>query len=387
MPLYRCLPRLVAASIAVIGFCMGWAQPAAYGAGGVGVSQLPAASSPAAISGTPANTAAQTRQWVQVPRLRGRLTAGDVGLVINTADPYSVAVGEYYQQQRGIPASQVLRVELPLRPALSAAEFEAFASRVRDAMGPQVQGLALAWTQPYAVECNAITAALTLGFQPELCKHSCAPSKPSAYFNAATSRPFTDLGLRPLMLLASRDIAGAKALIDRGVASDHQLAKAGGPPANAVFVNTRDKARNVRSVLFPPEGPLPGLGAAVDVRDVGDNTPLHRVFLYQTGLVRVDAIDKTQWLPGALADHLTSSGGQLLGHTQMSVLDWLESGATASYGTVSEPCNHLQKFPHPQVLMLHYLQGATALEAYWRSVAWPAQGVFVGEPLAAPFAH
>ena len=26
-----------------------------------------------------------------------------------------------------------------------------------------------------------------------------------------------------------------------------------------------------------------------------------------------------------------------------------------------------------------------ALEAYWRSVAWPAQGVFVGEPLAAPF--
>ena len=111
------------------------------------------------------------------------------------------------------------------------------------------------------------------------------------------------------------------------------------------------------------------------------------MFLYQTGLVRMDTIDKAQWLPGALADHLTSSGGQLLGNTQMSVLDWLESGATASYGTVSEPCNHLQKFPHPQVLLLHYLQGATALEAYWRSVAWPAQGVFVGEPLAAPFAR
>lgn len=97
---------------------------------------------------------------------------------------------------------------------------------------------------------------------------------------------------------------------------------------------------------------------------------------------------KAQWLPGALADHLTSAGGQLLGgHAQMSVLDWLESGATASYGTVSEPCNHLQKFPHPQVLLLHYLQGASALEAYWRSVAWPAQGVFVGAPLAAPFAR
>ena len=33
----------------------------------------------------------------------------------------------------------------------------------------------------------------------------------------------------------------------------------------------------------------------------------------------------------------------------------------ASYGTVTEPCNHLQKFPHPQVLLLYYAQGSTAL--------------------------
>jgi hypothetical protein len=41
-------------------------------------------------------------------------------------------------------------------------------------------------------------------------------------------------------------------------------------------------------------------------------------------------------------------------HTQMSSLRWLEAGATASYGTVSEPCNHWQKFPHPSVLLRHY---------------------------------
>ncbi|MEY3271567.1 MAG: hypothetical protein RLZZ341_468, partial [Pseudomonadota bacterium] len=28
------------------------------------------------------------RRWIGVPRLRGRLTAADVGLVVNTADPY-----------------------------------------------------------------------------------------------------------------------------------------------------------------------------------------------------------------------------------------------------------------------------------------------------------
>ena len=325
-------------------------------------------------------------RWIAVPRLQGHFTAGDIGLVINTADPYSVAVGEYYQQQRGIPAQQVLRVELPLRATLTLAEFDAFASRVRQAMGSQVQGLALVWPQPYAVECNSITSAMTFGFQPALCKQTCAPSKPSPYFNNGTSRPFTELGLRPSMLLASRDIAGGKALIDRGVASDHKLAKPGVPPANAVFVHTRDKARNVRWVLFPPEGLSASAGVQVMVRDADNSAALQRVSLYQTGLVRMDAIDKLQWLPGALPDHLTSLGRQLLGSSQMSVLDWLESGVTASYGTVSEPRNHLQKFPHPQILLLNYVQGATALEAYWRSVAWPAQGVFVGEPLAAPFA-
>jgi len=328
------------------------------------------------------------RRWISVPRVNGRLMARDLGLVINTADPYSVAVGEYYIDKRGIPPEQVLRVELPVKPVLSAAEFELLATQVREHMGPQVQALAMAWNQPWAVECNSITAALTLGFQPDACKQTCSPNRPSGYFNSASSRPFGELGLRPSMLLATRSVESAKALIDRGVASDGQLSRRGGPPAKAVFISTQDRARNVRSVLFPPEGLIGSRGIEVDLRLASETAQLRRVILMQTGVARVDVLDNLQWLPGALADHLTSYGGQLLGsHGQMSVLDWLESGATASFGTVSEPCNHLQKFPHPQVLLLHYLQGETALEAYWKSVAWPAQGVFIGEPLAAPFAR
>ena len=82
---------------------------------------------------------------------------------------------------------------------------------------------------------------------------------------------------------------------------------------------------------------------------------------------------------------MTSLGGDLLGESQMNSLAWLKAGATASYGTVSEPCSHWQKFPHPAVLLKHYLAGGTAVEAYWKSVAWPAQGLFIGEPLAAPY--
>lgn len=329
---------------------------------------------------------APERPGMAIPRIAARLTAADVGLVINTADPYSVEVGAYYAAQRGIKPEHIVRAELPVRNSLNVLEFGALYSQVRDQMPPEVQALALAWTQPFAVECNSITSAITLGMEPEACRKTCAPSRTSPYFNARTHKPFTDLGIRPSMLLASRSVASAKALIDRGVAADDKLGKLGAPSAIAVFVNTQDRARNVRAAAFPPAGRVGQTGVAVVRREQSDPEPLRRVVLYQTGLTRQNHIDTQQWIPGALADHLTSTGGQLMdGNGQMSVLEWLEAGATASYGTVSEPCNHVQKFPHPQVLLLHYLQGATALEAYWKSVAWPAQGVFVGEPLAAPF--
>lgn len=341
------------------------------------------AASAAASASLPAS-----RSWVAVPRVAARLNASTLGLVVNLEDPYSVAVGAYYAQRRGIPPQHVVQVRLPVRNTISAAEFELLAAQVREGMPPEVQALALAWTQPYAVECNSITSALTLGFQPDVCKQTCAASPPSRYFNSPSTAPFTDLGLRPSMLLASRSVDSAKALIERGIASEQQLGKRGAPDVNAVFVTTADKARSVRSVLFPPTGRVAQVGMNVLLREGTDTSPLERVFLFQTGAVRVEPIDSAQWVNGALADHLTSFGGQLLGgQGQMSALDWLESGATASYGTVTEPCNHLQKFPHPQVLLLNYVQGATALEAYWRSVAWPAQGVFIGEPLAAPFAR
>jgi uncharacterized protein (TIGR03790 family) len=334
---------------------------------------------------------------IRVPRIAGRLTAANLGLVINTDDPYSVAVGAYYAKARGIPEQQIVRLSLPLRNTLKAAELEALASQIRSNLPANVQALALAWARPYAVECNAITAALTLGFQPELCKQTCAASTPSPLFNNNTLQPFTDMGLRPSMLLAASSIDAAKALIERGIASDQQLGKRGVPEVQAVFASTPDAARNVRAALYPPGGQFKGLGMQVlqtpvpqtQASQAADPAPaLQRVVLYQTGAVRVNAPETIPWVPGALADHLTSFGGQLFeAHGQMTVLDWIDAGATASHGTVSEPCNHLQKFPHPQVLLLNYLQGSSAIEAYWRSLAWPAQGLLVGEPLAAPFGH
>ncbi|MFG6414813.1 TIGR03790 family protein [Roseateles sp. DC23W] len=329
-------------------------------------------------------------RWMRMPTLYGRITAHELGLVINTADPYSVAVGEYYAVRRGIPAGQIVRVQLPLRSSLTREEFLALDQQIRSQMPEHVNGMALAWVQPYAVDCNSLTSALGMGLQPDVCSRSCAATRLSPYAHYFGARPWIVLGLRPAMQLAARSVPAAKAMIERGIASDHRLAGGSAEPAQAYLAATADRNRNVRERLFPPAGPVPGVVALVVQRVRSDTLPpMRRTLIYQTGLSRVPTPLGGEWLPGALADHLTSFGGLLdkpVGEGQMNILDWIDAGATASYGTVSEPCNHVQKFPHPQVLIQSYAQGVSALEAYWHSVAWPAQGVFVGEPLAAPFA-
>lgn len=107
---------------------------------------------------------------------------------------------------------------------------------------------------------------------------------------------------------------------------------------------------------------------------------------YFTGAADVKALDTIHFLPGAIADHLTSAGGELTDSKQMSSLRWLEAGATGSYGAVVEPCSYPAKFPNPGIVIDRYLKGEPLIEAYWKSVAWPGQGIFIGEPLAAPFA-
>ena len=349
-----------------------------------------AAAQPAAGASTPASGVRSiplAPQWVPVPRASGRLRAAQIGLIVNAADPYSVQVGQYYAAKRGLAPEQILRVELPVRPVLEVGEFDALRQAIAERFGSNIQALALAWSAPYAVGCNSITGALALGYDGELCKHTCSASRVSPYFNVASARPFSELGLRPSMLLAAADVPQARALIDRGVAADGSLLVRGRPPANALFLASDDPARRVRRQVYPPAGLLraPNVVVRVAPPEALRDTP--RVLLALTGAANLN-LPPVDWLPGALADHLTSFGGALQGqHGQSTALDWIASGATASYGTVTEPCNHLQKFPHPQVLLLHYLQGETAIEAYWKSVAWPQQGLFVGEPLAAPFSR
>ena len=311
----------------------------------------------------------------------GALQPGQLAIVINDADPNSVAVGAYYRKRRQIPRANVVHVRIPGKPrALSAEQFARLREQIDARLGPDVQALLFVWTAPYAVECNSITGAYSAGFDPAQCARTCARGRPSRYFNSASRRPFSDLGMRISMLLPTESVAAARAVIDRGVASGFRTV-----PASAYYLVTSDATRNSRALFFPPAARIAARKLTTRTLRADVLEGAQDILIYQTGMAQVDKLDTLGFVPGALADHLTSLGGDLLGSGQMSSLRWLEAGATASYGAVSEPCNYWQKFPNPIVLLRHYVHGSSAIEAYWKSVAWPTQGLFIGEPLATPY--
>lgn len=304
----------------------------------------------------------------------------NVGIVINDLDPMSVVVGEYYRQQRAIPTRNVFHIKLPIGPSISKAEFFGAKTTVDLRASREIQVLALTWNAPYRVECMSITTAFAMGFDPRFCSTPCNPTMASPYFASTSRRPHDDLGIRPAMMLTAKTLEDAKQLINRGIAADGAY-----PFGSAYLLNTSDKARSVRIGFFS-RAPQAARGRVqVKVVNADFIEDKKDVLFYFTGAERVKKLDSLTFLDGAMADHLTSAGGQLTDSFQMSALRWIEAGVTASYGTVAEPCAFTQKFPNPLIAMDRYLSGETLIEAYWKSVQWPGEGIFVGEPLASPF--
>lgn len=309
------------------------------------------------------------------------LGSRDLAVVINTADPLSVQVGNYYIAKRHIQKANVARVRFDYqRDELPEGEFAAIKASADRQLDARVQAYALTWARPYRVGCMSVTSAFAFGFDARFCATGCKPTIESPYFNSPVARPYDDLHMRPAMSLAAVDFQHAKALIDRGVQADGTM-----PRGTAYLVATDDAQRNVRAAQEYPLAIAVTKGSLKVENPAGALQSRPDVLFYFIGAETVPALSSNQFLPGAVGDHLTSFGGMLTDSAQMSSLRWLEAGATGSYGTVVEPCNFPGKFPHVAVLMAYYLAGETLIEAYWKSVQMPGQGMFIGEPLSTPF--
>ena len=183
-------------------------------------------------------------------------------------------------------------------------------------------------------------------------------------------------------MITSSNLAQAKAIIDRSTAGDGTF-----PTQMVWLAKTTDPARNVRYWEFDD--------TIFDARVTGDfaiqrtnsdlTYGLTNLLGYQTGLAVFSILPKV-FVPGAMADSLTSYGGYILDPAgQTTLLAFLNAGACGSYGTVVEPCNYLQKFPSPQDYF-YQVRGFSLAECYYMSLVNPYQGLIVAEPLAAPFA-
>ncbi|KQQ46333.1 hypothetical protein ASF61_18195 [Duganella sp. Leaf126] len=330
-------------------------------------------------------------KWLALGWLGSMMAAGaqaalgpsQLALVVNDNEPNSVALAALYREAHQVPEKNLIHVRLdPRARKLSPEEFAPVREQILGQLAPGIRAVLMVWTVPYAVGCNAITAALTLGYDADQCSAPCGPGKASAYYGDTGAALPAAAAMRISMLLPTTSLDLGKDLIARGTARNFRL-----PQASAYYLTTSDTARSARARLFPPSGRIKSHELTIRNMHADVLEGASDIMVYQTGMVRVDKLETLKFLPGALADHLTSTGGDLLGTNQMSSLRWLEAGATASYGTVSEPCNYWQKFPQPAVLLKRYLSGDSAIEAYWHSVAWPAQGLFIGDPLAAPYAR
>jgi hypothetical protein len=367
------------------------------------------------------------------------LESQDMGLLINSNDAYSKAVGAHYAKVRHIPDAHILRVALPVTESLNASAFQSFVGVLNATVPPTVQAYALAWRIPFGVcefegrTCDtkmSITSALTLGFNAKWYEPYCTFTGTSPLFRSPSIRYFTDLGMRPAMALAATSVELAVAMIDRAVAADGSRSpsdRAGIPSglaggADGFMFRTTDRLRSCRWREFVataaafdgrPSAMAAGVPAvAVAFVDASNGTALpylngsapqrtphfnasRKVDFYFESSTNVPGLATVEFAPGAIADTLTSFSGRVPasinctsrspGSPQISVQCFLEAGAAASHGTVREPCAVANKWADPEILIGRYVRGASALQAYAAAVQMAGEGLLVGDPLTTPW--
>ena len=184
-------------------------------------------------------------------------------------------------------------------------------------------------------------------------------------------------------MLTCSNLAQAKQVVDRGVASDGTF-----PTQTVYLAKSTDVFRNIRYALFDNAIFNTRLRGNYSMARTNADSPnnLGTILGYQNGKQLISA-PPVIFAPGALADQLTSYGGGLYDmadHT--TALVFLNAGAIGSYGTVVEPCAYLQKFPAAQNYFYQsrgFTHGRMLLSKRDQSVSGRAGGRTAGGTLRA----
>lgn len=317
-------------------------------------------------------------------------------VIVNRSDPESLAIANEYRIRRGIPDENFLYLDLDFRQNGNKINFGQFQRLIQKPAldhikKQQLEGIISTWVttrnMPHAVGRNSISGAVFFNEDQRTVKSpQLGPAgfeRSNEYFHGLRAF-FPPLPGKPPrflhMMLDAGSLSATKEMIVRSAGAD------GTDPKGVVYLCDGTKPRDSRKITIPP--------AMRYLRALGISA-VHRAGTHATGAVsnvlgiytgiHVFAVQSVRFVPGALADHLTSLGGSIHDpKKQMLSSDWLAAGCSATYGTVFEPFNYPQKFP-TAMLYVYYGMGFSAVESYWMSVQWPQEGLFLGDPLTRPF--
>jgi uncharacterized protein (TIGR03790 family) len=330
----------------------------------------------------------------------------NVVVVVNQSSSNSVELGNYYCEKRQVPPQNLLRTTwtggndgwlesdfetVILNPLLSMISARGLSNQIDYVVVSMDFPFRITETTGY----NSTTADLFYGFKPDGpampgLPASCNLPDTSASSYAASegifrfSRPTNATTNSFLaMMITSTSLDQAKAVVDHGLASDSTF-----PTQTVILGESSDPFRNVRYINFDDAIFSVRLRTNYSILQTNLDSPLglSNMLGYLNGHYQF-TISPNAFVPGAMADSLTSYGGVIFGpNDHTTLLAFINASASGSYGTVVEPCNYLEKFPAPQNYF-YQARGFSLAECYYQSVANPYQGLLVGEPLAAPFSR
>jgi uncharacterized protein (TIGR03790 family) len=348
-------------------------------------------------------------------------TGENVLIVANSASTASVEIAEYYAAKRGVPKTQILRLELPLTEDIARNAYlggiERPIAEWLTTQGAQDRILYLVLTKDVPLRISgtpgpegsiaSVDSELTLLYRKLAgVQVLTAGSSPNPYFlddgPVADAKPFTH-ERQDLFLVARLDgytVADVKGLIDRastpakeGSILLDQRTEWQRTPGNVWLEGAAAKVKS-----------LPGWAERVNL-EIGGRVlrDEQNVLGYYSWGSNDPAITvrrlRIQFLSGAIGGMFVSSDGRTFkeppdtwqvrdatyaGTNQSLIGDLIREGITGISGHVAEP--YLNGTIRPDILFPAYLSGFNLIESFYLAmpfVSW--QTIVIGDPLCAPF--
>jgi len=333
-------------------------------------------------------------------------------IVVNQSSAFSRQIGEYYAQRRGIPASNICRLNSTIDEQISRSQFD---DQIARPIQNYLRGHNLTEQVLYIVTTAGVPLKIkgNLGISGEAASvdselallyfdlhgraHPLAGGVANPFFGK-TSAPFRhpDFPLYLVTRLAGFDFDDVKGIIDRALIARNRgkfvidLKGSDNTQGNAWLLKAAQQLPRDRLKLDLTRAVVSHESDVIAYAAWGSNDP-----------DRKERHLGFHWLPGAIMTEYVSTNGRTFarppdswniggtwinplasfgGTPQTLTADYIHDGVTGASGHVYEP--YLQFTPRPDILLPAYYHGRNLAESYYLAIpllSW--MNIVVGDPL------